>query len=203
VSIPERGGACSSRCRSRPPVSRFFAATASAVVPDGAREQLKSVDLVPGLATRALAEARDPLRPSTERAVSDRTTSDVLCRSPSASARSPPRVRPAQPVFRQAVQLTRRARALQGRHPVRGDGTKNPERLRCVGCPTLRSNRALRVGLFGFRASLRTLSPDPAMPSPSRECGWLVLPRARSTRPLDLAIADVRKMRPHSPLQPT
>jgi hypothetical protein len=40
VSIPERGGACSSRCRSRPPVPRFFAAAASAMVPDRAREQL-------------------------------------------------------------------------------------------------------------------------------------------------------------------
>jgi len=150
-----------------------------------------------------LAAARDPLRPSTERAESDRTTSDVLCRSPSASARTPPRVRPVRPVFRQAVQLTRRARAVQDRHPVRGDGTNDPGRLRCVGCPTLRSSRALRVCLFGLRAALRTLSPDPATPSPSRECGWLVLPRARSTRPLDLAITDVRKMLPHSPLQPT
>lgn len=72
-----------------------------------------------------------------------------------------------------------------------------------MGCSTLRSNRALRVRLFGLRASLRTLSPDPATPPPSRECGRLVLPRARSTRPLDLAFADVRKMLPHSPLQST
>lgn len=92
-----------------------------------------------------LAAARDPLRPSTERAVSDRTTSDILCRSTSASARAPPRVRPVRPVFRQAVQLTRRARALQNRHPVRGDGTNDPGRLRWRRCSTLRSSRALRV----------------------------------------------------------
>jgi hypothetical protein len=92
---------------------------------------------------------------------------------------------------------------FEDRHPVRGDGSLNPGRLRGVGCSILRSSRALRVCLFGLRASLRTLSPDPATPPPSRECGRLVLPRARSARSLDLAIADVKKMLPHSPLQPT
>jgi len=106
-----------------------------------------------------LAAARDPLRPSTERAASDRTTSDVLCRSTSASARAPPRVRPTPPVFRQAAQWTRRARALRNRHPVRGDGTMNPGRLPWLGRSTLRSSRALRV-----RCSARALRSAPVRP---------------------------------------
>jgi len=147
------------------------------------------------LVTLCVLRLREP-RPT-------RTTSDVLCRSTSASARAPPRVRPAQPVFRQAAQLTRRARALRNRHPVRGDGTMNPGRLRCMGCSTLRSSRALRVRCSACALRSAPFRPIQRTPSPSRECGWLVLPRARSTRPLDLAIADVRKMLPHSPLQPT
>jgi hypothetical protein len=131
-----------------------------------------------------LAAALDPLRLSTEGAEPDRTTSDVLCRSASASARSPPRLRPAGLSF-----------VRHRSEPVEPGPFEGAARLEATSRRTQDAfggwdaRSCDRAGLVRVRWSARAprpapLSPGPEPPCPSRLASGPCYPALARTEPL-------------------
>jgi hypothetical protein len=180
------GGSHSSRCRSRPRVSRFFAVTASTAI-RLAWLVSSSID-GPALAT-------DPLRPSAEGAPPGDAISDALCRPDGATARAPPLA------FAAGAHTLRRAPRfpprpgpdLPPRRLERG-GLIDPGRLPPTRSPISRSRDASAHSLLRSRASASHPFVRRGVAPPCRGQNLrCVLPHASSVR-LSAPLGEVRKM---------